>query len=119
MDALNACDAVSSVLLLKPIHLVPVQLARPPRSQQAPHQLPGWLLGLVLQDCRCEDVKTLRRVFAERFVGKGHPRRGRWLTLQHRQRLRGAAVELARCGHAAVDTDDIAADLAARRSVSE
>jgi hypothetical protein len=35
VEAFDARDAVGGVFLLQPIHLVPVQLCRPPRSQHA------------------------------------------------------------------------------------
>jgi hypothetical protein len=52
VEALGTRDAVGGVFLLKPIHLVPVLLCRPPGSQQAPHELAGRLLGLDLEDRR-------------------------------------------------------------------
>ena len=71
MKALGARDAVGGVLLLNPIHLMPVQLCRPLRSQQAPHELAGRLLGSHLEDRRGEHVEALGWVFPERLVREG------------------------------------------------
>jgi hypothetical protein len=59
VEALDARDAVGGILLLKPIHFVPVQLCRPPRSQQTPHELTGRLLGSDLEDRRGKHVEAL------------------------------------------------------------
>ena len=70
-----------------------VQLVRPPRSRQAPHELAGRLLGAGLEDRRGEHGEALDGVFPERLVCEGHRRCDEWRALQHPQRLRRSVVE--------------------------
>jgi hypothetical protein len=93
VEALDARDAVGGILLLKPIHFVPVQLCRPPRSQQTPHELTGRLLGSDLEDRRGKHVEALDWIFPERLVCEGHRRRGGWEALRHPQSLRRPVAE--------------------------
>jgi hypothetical protein len=63
VEALGVRDAVVGILLLKPIHFVPVQRCRPPRSQQALHELTGRLLGSDFEDRSGKHGEALDWIF--------------------------------------------------------